>query len=204
MTDIQTLRSDIDYVKTLADEGRNGPISGFFGFGLGMIWTLAALAMWLELSGRVSFPAPFHYTEFFVAFLAQLVFMAIVFPALRRSGPTSRTARQFGLVWGGMGLTSGILMLGVGLTSWRLGGGIEWRFLGPIFIALYGGAWVVNGWMAERLWMQVVGYGSIPAVVLLALTAQSPADQMLAYSACLFLLGAAPGLYMMRLNAKAR
>lgn len=205
MTDqIQSLRDDIDYVKTLATEGRNGPINGLIGFVIGMIWTLAAFTYWLELSGLVHLPAPLHYQAYWYAAGAQVIFMAVAFPMLRRrTRVTSQNGRAFGATWGSLGLTILVMFAGIALTNWRMNLQMPWPIIGPIIIALYGGAWFASAAVARQKWMFLVAGGSALGVFALAVLPQSPADYMLIYTICLFLFGAAPGLYIMRRNAKA-
>lgn len=205
MTDqIQSLRDDIDYVKTLAVEGRNGPINGFIGFVSGMIWALAAFTYWLELSGLVRLPPLFHAQANWYALGAQIIFMAAIIPVVRRrGGVATQNNRIFGAIWGGLGLTILVMWASISLAQWRLHLPTQWPTVGPMIIALYGGAWFASAATTRHKWMLLVAGGSALAALALAGLPQTAADYMLAYAICIFLFGAAPGLYIMRRNARA-
>src|SRR5262249_8322702 len=157
--------------------GRNGPINGLIGFVSAMIWTLAAFTYWLEMSGLVHLPRPFHYQANWYAFAVQMIFMSVAFPVLRRRHPIShQNGRMFGATGGGLGLTIMVMGAGIALTQWRMHLPPPWPLVGPAIIALYGGAWFVSAVAARQKWMFLVAAGSALGVLALAALPRSDAD----------------------------
>ena len=199
MSDIQSLQSDLAYMRGLADDGRQpsrrgGVILAAGGFTYG----LASLAAWCLFEGA----SPMGQSVIWLPWVAAtLVFYAILFTQLRAfkqaaaAQPTA-PATLSGLAWSAMGGAMGTLILAAAVAHWKTGSSVVWAVVPSVFLALYGAGWTVASVAAGRIWMRRLAWASFAAVAI-AFIALTPAV-WLAYGAALILLGGVPGVVLAR------
>ena len=137
--------------------------------------------------------------------VASGVIFAIAAPLLNR-----RTARP-GL--GRLHTTTGALWLQAGIAAWVMfltlmvyavqAGGLDALRLFPsIFLALYGLCWTAAAQICGTAWLRGIGLVSFATAIGVVGVGEGAA-LWLAYAAAFFILGLAPGLVLMRLDARA-
>ena len=199
MSDMQTVRDDLAFLRTMAEGGRQpGRHTGVILATGGFAYGLASCAAWAVLDGRLPGGTAAIWAPWL---LATVVFYAVLFAALRgvtrgeraRPGPNQLS----GLAWAAMGGVMFSVILATVVANVVTGSPLVWTSIPSIFIALYGAGWTVAAAAAGRGWMRGVALASFAGAVALAFLA-GRAEQYLAYGAALMLLGGIPGLALMR------
>ncbi|MDB5439784.1 MAG: hypothetical protein JWM33_2211 [Caulobacteraceae bacterium] len=205
MTDqIQSLRDDVAYLKTLASEGARGPLThgGAVLLAVGIIYSVPGIVMWADMSGVISLPPWIRNWEYAYAVAVQAVVMGLFRLKGNNWASCGNRNRVFGVIWAGLGITTLLAALGIALTAWRVGSYVPWLGFGPVVLSIYAGAWFVCAALVRQGWMFGVAAISAACAVGLALSVTSP-FYLLGYSAAIFLSLCVPGFFMMRQGAKA-
>ena len=200
MTDIQSIRDDLAYMRGLADEGRQpsrggGVILAAGGFAYGA----ASFAGWALLTGAAPGGAGVIWAPWVAA---SVVFYAVLFAQLRtlkREGAKAGTAPATlsGLAWAAMGGAMFTLILAAVAANWVTGSPLVWAVIPSVFLALYGTGWTVAAAASGQGWMRNVALLSFASSVAIAFLAGST-GVWLAYGVALCALGGAPGLVLAR------
>lgn len=193
------LQSDIDYMKSLAQDGQRGPLrNGVTLMAAGLIYAAASVAQYpvalniLPQSGNLSAA---------IWLISTFVFVIVAVTAGRRSRSAVCNAgnRAAGAAWSAVAIaivaTIATLAL-VGRTSEEAVHAAV-SFITPAVLILYGIGWWVSASMNGGGWLRWVSLSSFAAAPLVALLADRP-EQLLAYAACLILFAAVPGFILMR------
>lgn len=201
MTDADTLRSDLAFMRAMADDGRSpSPQGGAILAAGGFIFGLASFAAWAVLSGL----APGGVQAVWLPWgAAMLVFAPVLVLCLRSIGreggsaPASGVSAIAGRAWSAMGGAMFTLIVAAMAANVVTGSPAVWALIPSVFTALYGAGWAVACAASGRGWMRGLALASFAASVVLACLAASPAVY-LAYGAALMLLGGVPGLVLAR------
>jgi hypothetical protein len=201
MTDdqIQSMRSDIAYLKELAVDGqRSGSkVGGAILAAAGLSYTAASLVQWAIVTGRATLSTS---SSLFVWLGATVVFMILAFAAKARwgassnRGPVSRANRS---VWIGTGLGIGAISVAYFLAAYTTGNWMFMNLMASTVLAFYGAAWLVSAAMNQARAPGLLSAGCFIAAALLGLLINSP-NLLLAYAAALVLFALIPGLVYMR------
>jgi hypothetical protein len=192
-----SLRDDISYIRSMAEQGRRGPIlGGAFLAAAGLTYGGAAVLQWLVQTRAASLPISIPQIWIGASVLFALVWLVLFF-RLRGSGAQAPGATQFafGMAWSGCGL--GILaMLGaLSIAGARMNVPQLMEANGFVAFAFYGTAWFVSGALARQVWMFAVALAAFATTLLLALLIGTPAE-LLAFAAGLLLTLTVPGFVL--------
>jgi hypothetical protein len=201
MTDdqIQSMRSDIAYLKELAVDGQRAGsrVGGAILAAAGLTYTAASLIQWAMVTGRLSLP---QNDSLFIWLGATVVFMIVAFAAKVRwgaanaRGPVSRANRS---VWIGTGLGIGAVAVAYVLAAYTTGNWMFMNLMASTVLAFYGAAWLVSAAMNQARAPGLLSAGCFIAAALIGLLVDSP-NLLLAYAAALVLFALIPGLVYMR------
>ena len=201
MTDIDSIRSDLAFMRAMADDGRTpSPQGGVILAAGGFIFGAASFAAWGVLSGRLPGGAPAAWAPWAAA---MAVFVPVLVLALRAIGREKGGAAAgslpavAGMAWGALGGAMFTLIAAAVAANVVTGSPAAWSFIPSVFLALYGAGWTVACAASGRGWMRWVALASFAASVVLACLAASPAVYLV-YGAALMLLGGLPGLVLAR------
>ncbi|HEY4113410.1 MAG TPA: hypothetical protein VGM17_05050 [Rhizomicrobium sp.] len=201
MTDRSTtdLHTDISYMRSLAEQGRRGPIlGGAFLAAAGLVFGCAAFVQGAMQAGYL---ASFPIGDIWIG--AGVLFAAIwvaLFLRLRGSGEGVRPGTNqyaFGMAWSGAGAGIVVLILAIAIESTRMNAAVMEAANGLVAFAFYGTAWLVSGALARQRWMFVAAAAAFGFTLLLAYLANTPA-QVLALGIALILTLTLPGLQLVR------
>ena len=196
-----TLKDDIAFMRAMAQEGRRGPMIG--GAALvsgGLIFTAATMVCWAMATGLIAAEASWYLWVWVAAMGVHVAVMAILIGRWRRSGNSAKNGaanRAFRWAWSACGWSIAVIFAGSTLTAWRTHSWMVFATFPTIILALYGAAWTISAMMSERRWMLWVAMGSFAGALGIALVPDVGATY-LAFAAALLLLGAAPGVVLMR------
>ena len=201
MTDdqIQSMRSDIAYLKELAVDGQRATsrVGGAILAAAGLCYGTAALIHWTMVTGRIQLDPrapPFIWLG------ATIVFLILVFVAKSRwggaanRGPVNRANRT---VWIGAGLGIGAVAIAYFMAAYTTGNWIIMNLMASTVLAFYGAAWLVNAAMNQTRAPGLISAGCFIAAALIGLLVNSP-NLLLAYAGALVLFALIPGLVYMR------
>lgn len=201
MTDdqIQSMRSDIAYLKELAVDGQRGAsrVGGAILAAAGVCYAIAALVQWAMVTGRLQLASN---ASAFIWLGATIVFLILVFAAKSRwgsagnRGPVNRANRT---VWIGAGFGIGAVAVGYFMAAYTTGDWIFMNLMASTVLAFYGAAWLVNAAMNQTRAPGLISAGCFIAAALIGLLVNSP-NLLLAYAAALVLFALIPGLIYMR------
>lgn len=208
MTDPQTdSQADIAWMRQLAEEGGRGPMKGAsILFAAGLIYGAASLFHWAVEMRLVSEPGPMLGVAWLVATGLFLAVVVLVSMRLGRDGGVRTGAgRAVNAVWSGVGYGVFALFSAIAVVGYRLGGDaalVSLALVPSVIMVFYGMGWGVTAAMQKSRPLGWLSLASLVSAPLLALLTGRP-EQYLAYAACLFLLMALPGFFLMRGAARA-
>lgn len=194
--------ADIAWMRRLAEEGSEAPIQGAsILMAAGLIFGIASLVFWAEITGLFESPAPVFGISWLVATLVFLLCVAVSVGRKRSSGRVVTAAnRAFGTVWAAVGMGIFALFAALMANEYRSAsseGFSSFWLIPSIVMVFYGLGWAVTSAMTRSRPLWFLSVASFVAAPLMALLSGSP-DQYLAYAAALFLLMALPGWMLMR------
>ncbi len=190
------LQSDIDYIKSLAEEGGKGPVrNGATLFWAGLLYGLAAIGQYAVIKGYLPRTG---LMQMGLWFGATIIFMllGLVFGIARVKGSVSN--RAVASVWSAVGIgiiafiACTIIIANVTGNFSGLSG-----IIGPVILIMYGMGWWVSALMSGTQWLKLISGGCFLGAPAISLLAAKP-EQMLAYAACLFLFAMVPGWVLKR------
>jgi hypothetical protein len=201
MTDdqIQSMRSDIAYLKDLAVDGQrsSSKVGGAILAAAGLTYTIASLAQWALVTGRLGLT---QNAALFIWLGATVVFLILAFAAKTRwgassaRGPVSRANRT---VWIGTGLGIGAVSAAYVMAAYTTGDWLIMNLMASTVLAFYGAAWLVNAAVNQARAPALLAAGCFIASALMGMLVSS-ANLLLAYAAALVLFALIPGLVYMR------
>jgi hypothetical protein len=201
MTDdqMQTLQSDIAYLKALAKEGEHAPLLGGSILAVaGLSFGAASLGHWALVTGRI----PGGLSMVGWAWLAAMaVFFTVLFTYKARNavrpGADSAANRAGRSSWVGAGYALFTLAFVMSVAAWRTHSPVIFYLFPSVVLAFYGASWAVAASMTRRVWLWAPALGSFFGAAGLAFLVGTP-ELYLAYAVCLFLVAFVPGLVLMR------
>ncbi len=198
MSQQDTIRDDISYMRKLAESGRRGQIlGGIFLAVAGVVFGIASFASYAVRNFGLQIPG---YSEPRLWIGANAVFWIIWVILLLRfrsrakqgSCMSSAVNATFGVIWAAM--AAGV-MTAFGATlivAHVLKAPVILNAYIPVIYAFYGTAWIASAALAKRSWMYLAGVAALLFAFVMAMLSESP-SQALAMTAGLFLLLAVPG-----------
>jgi hypothetical protein len=196
MTDQDAIRDDIAFMRTLAEEGRLGPLAGgSILVASGLSFGSASLAVWAGVTYRLIHS---QWTISAIWMTSMAVFLVYLFLDKAARGPRSATNRALGVAWSGAGFS--IFIVGLSLVVMAVRG--KDAYVGaafmPFILAIYGSAWFVAAALARRRWLFAVSAGAFVMALVTAWFAKDGVAIYLVYALSLYALAAAPGFVLMR------
>jgi hypothetical protein len=197
MTDVQSLKDDLAFLRGLAqNDGKGLARDGFALAVVGLVFGVVSLFYWLVYWGPLAGARVLAYGAWAIA----VALMIVIVEAAKRRLPSSTggAARAMSMAWNGVGesLTAG--GLGLLAAGWRLQDGTFVLSTFPILLfTLYGAAWGVAYAAIRVRWFALVSLGCFVAAIAEGLLYRTP-HQWLALSIGLFLLVGLPGLAILK------
>ncbi len=196
-----TIQDDINYMKSLAEEGRRRPVlNGGALFWAGICFGGASLIHYgleiglIPIMGGWAYPIVWLSAGILYAILCWLS----VCDSVRRYGKPNEMNRTIGSMWSGLGVGIFVLamcMITTAMTNEALEGVMA--LLAPAILVLYGIGWWTMGEMTRQGWLRWVSLGTFVGAIAISFLAGKP-EQFLAYAAALILFATVPGLILMR------
>jgi Na+/H+-translocating membrane pyrophosphatase len=197
MTDTQSLKEDLAFLRDLTQDGGRGLArDGFSLAAVGLVFGVVALVYWLVFWGPLADLMGLAYWLWIVGVLLMIVSTAIA--RRRLPAATGAAARALSVAWNGVGmslLAGGLALLAA---AWKTHDGAFVLATFPILLfSLYGAAWSVAFAVKRLSWFAWVSAGCFIAAIGEGLLYRSP-HQWLVLSAGLFLLVGLPGLMILK------
>lgn len=197
MTDTQSLKDDLAFLRSLTQDGGKGLArDGFALATVGLLFGVVTFVYWLIFWGPL-FAARSVGIWLWVAGVALMI---VVMSLAKRQLPPSAgaAARAMSMAWNGVGVSMTAGGLGLLAAGWRLHDGAFVLATFPILLfALYGAAWGV-AFAALRLnWFAWVSSGCFIAAIAEGLLYRTP-HQWLVLSIGLFALVGLPGVVIFK------
>jgi len=192
-----SLRSDISFMRDMAEQGRRGPIlGGAFLAAAGVTYGAAGMLQWLIQTGTVALPIATPQIWIGATVLFALIWIALFF-RLRGSGAPAAGAAQFafGMAWSGCGIGIVTMLGALAIAGARLHVPQLMEANAFVAFAFYGTAWFVSGALARQAWMFAVALAAFAITLLMAALIGTPAE-LLAFTAGLVLTLAVPGIVL--------
>jgi hypothetical protein len=196
MTDQNAIRDDIAFMRSLAEEGRNGPlVGGSILLVAGLAFGSASLVNWVIFAWRLTRDA---WIVNGVWMAAMVVFMAYLFLSGLMKGRFGSASRAVGVAWSGAGWSMFFVGLSLGIMAYRGHDAYVALVFMPFILAMYGSAWFVAATLTRARWLYAVAAGAFLMALVAAWFAVEGAILYLIYALSLYLLVAAPGFVLMR------
>jgi hypothetical protein len=197
--DVKAIRDDLAFLRALAEDGRHTPLlGGSILATAGGCYGSASLIQWLILSGVLDVSPVWLFGLWALAVAIHLTIQSVLIGKVAsKPGAGSSANRASRDVWTAIGLGCFVLMIAVGVASWKARTDVLIGFAPSIILVLYGAAWWVAGSVSKLAWIRAVAVASFAAAIAMGLLIGST-WVWLAYALALFLLALAPGLTLMR------
>ena len=200
MTDADSAREDLAYLKTLIGGDDAGAVWRFTGrlFAAGgFLYGLQCLFHGAQILG---FNSPGPVTLLFVAG-PTVVFLAYMTFAIIRAGPSIKpqgtTGRAVSAIFSATGMVN-LVFLVIFLPPYLQSGDFRvWLFYPAVVFAVLGGAWYAAWQLRKKLWMLGTALGWLVSAALMGLT-RGQAVYVIICGLCLFLFLMLPGIAMAR------
>lgn len=196
---VDSVQSDIAYLKQLAIEGRDAPVLvGPVLVAAAVIFGLPSVVQWAIVAGMVNVP-PMGMIAMWLG--AGLVFAVAVFMITRkadgRSAATTIRNRTMSAAWSACGYSIFAAWLSLLAYGFSTGQWAPMALMPTLVMIAYGSAWLIGGMIVERGWMVGVGLVSYLGAIALGWFANTHMvfGVYLVMLVCVALL---PGLYLMR------
>ena len=201
MTDQNSAREDIAFMRALAEEGRNAPfVGGPVMLAAGLCFGSASLAVWLNLSFRLV-TSPWSFMGAWV--LGLVAFVVVLVARKASSGGRRGPSRAIGVAWSGAGWSIFFVALSLAVMAVRGKDAYVANAFLPFILAIYGSAWFVAAGMTRARWLYAVAAGSFAFALVTAWFASEGVVVFLVYALGLYALVAAPGYVLTRLASRA-
>lgn len=195
--DIQSLRSDLAFLKTVAaDEGRLPWVVGASFLAAGLVYGLPIIAAWAKVRGLIDVPGAWDSQVGIwstVVFVPLQICISVFGP---KPAPGGSMGRAFIPAWSGIGLTTIVMVVVIFIAGARLHVPQMWQVWTSICFALWGLAWWVVAMLRPgRGWLWVA-LGSLATALANSLLIGTP-DEILGCAIGILVWLAAPGLMIM-------
>ncbi len=167
----ETLESDIEYIKTLADEGRNAPFVGSkIGIWWGVLLCITLFIHWMIITGQIDVPLNRIGALWFmfgligilgnIAFAKQLRGVPGASAVNNRVSESLWTANVILLSLFGFSLGTS---MGMGYNDWSIA-----NIMIPLSFGIYGSTnWVLSKFSSDDwlIWPAIIGYALVPICI---------------------------------------
>jgi hypothetical protein len=202
--DTSSSANDLAYLRSLAEAGKDAPLSAGPYLVAGGGWFAVASAV---IGSAELALIPFDREEVMPASMigACVGFAVTLALLLRRDGrrAETNTNKAVGAAWTAAGVGIFLYFLAVQLASWRMGSPELLNSIMLVVLLLYGVAWLVTAQVAGQRWMYGVTILTAISLFGVAAALATPAA-WLAYSGAIVLSGILPGAYLMHLARTVR
>jgi len=192
---------DIAFMRTLAQEGANGPLfGGSILLAIGLIYSAASLAVWYVLTHMPSQIGPMSWPIWGSALTAHAVAATVLVLRNRARGhgmKINRSNRVFAMVWSGVGLAIVSCMISFNLTAWLAHIPAVFAGMPAVILTLYGVGWTVTATASNERWTWNVAILSFLFAIAAGALAGSP-NLALLFAVAILLLLAAPGALLIK------
>jgi hypothetical protein len=190
---MSNLQSDIDYIKSLAEEGGKGPMrNGATLFWAGLLYGLAAIGQYAVIKGYLPRTGLMQMGLWFGATTIFLI-LGVVFGTMRTRVKGSVSNRAVASVWSSVGLGIVAFIICTMIIANVIG---DFKALSgviaPVILIMYGMGWWVSALMSGTQWLKLISFGCFFGAPAISFLADKP-EELLAYSFCLFLFAMVPG-----------
>ena len=194
---MSSLQSDIDHMKSLAEDGGRGPMkNGAILFWAGILYGGASVAEYGVAMNILPQTGWFQMTIWFGASLLFAVIAAIF--GRRNRGARNSSAKAYDSAWSAVGIGIAFLILSTFLVARQVQNVQAITFMiAPVILVMYGMGWWVSAMMSGQGWLRAISFGCFIGAPIMALLAGRP-EQLLAYAVALVLFAAVPGFILMR------
>src|SRR5450432_1558593 len=184
MTDQNSLRDDIAFMRGLAEAGRAAPLQGgSILMAAGLIFGACALATWAWVAQATN-----GLFMLILWFGGTAAFLAALFILKRRIPNKTGSGEAAGLVWAGAGWAVFVVVLSLMIMGYRANAGWIMAAICPVVLATYGSAWLVGGLLTHRAWIRAVGFASFGMALVCAWYGLEVRLMFLIYAISLFAL----------------
>lgn len=205
MSDQNSVREDISYLRQLAESGRRGPIlGGVFLAAAGIVFGTTCFISSAGENGLLpirGWDELYLWLGAFAVFGVFWLFMFLHFMKSKTPFSTSSNA-VFGTIWSACGAGVMVVFGTTMMISHQLHSTAVLNGYVPVIFAFYGTAWFASGAIAKRRWMHLAGAGSFLWAFVIAALSLS-ALQSAAMGLGLLLLLTLPGFKLMASEAKS-
>jgi preprotein translocase subunit SecG len=194
---MSSLQSDIDYMKSLAEDGARGPMkNGAILFWAGLLYAGASVA---EYGVAINVLPQTTAVQMGIWFGASLLFAILATLSSRgRAKSCNASSRAYNSAWSAVGIGIGVLIVSLFLLARQVQDVQAVTYMiAPVILVLYGMGWWVSAMMSGQGWLKAVSIGCFIGAPVMALMAGRP-EQLLAYAGALILFATVPGLIIMR------
>ena len=197
MTDTQSLKDDLTFLRELTQDGGKGLARDGFALAVvGLLFGAVTLFYWLVYLGVLAGARPVAYGAWAVAVVAMIVIVEVAKRRLPAS--TGGAARAVSAAWNGVGVSLTAGGLGLLAAAWRMQDATFVLATFPILLfSLYGAAWGVAFAVKRMAWFGWVSFGCFIAAIAEGFLYRTP-HQWLVLSVGLFLLVGLPGVAILR------
>jgi hypothetical protein len=196
----QDVHDDIAFMRALAEDGRAGPLfGGSILFAGGFLFGLTSLTVWAALRGLIPGGQNIHI----LWFIAALLFFVALFFLKSRIPARGGSSRSAGQAWSALGWASSAIIVSLLVMGFRSRDPLLGEAIAPVMLGIYGAGWAVASMMTQQRWLMGVALGAFAMALTIAWFATDMALVYLLYGIGLLLLGALPGLILMRQARRA-
>ena len=199
MSDMQSVRDDIAFMRALAEEGRAAPLlGGAILLTAGLVFGGASVAHF-AISASGAHLTPWIYP---ILWIGSAVVFTVILQVLKtryrgRPGISSPSNRAMGGVWQGVGWAAFALFIALGIASWKLDSPVIFGLFPSAILVLYGAAWTLAARMSDLKWMRWIALMAFVFAALMPLLLNDTRIYLV-YAAALGLTAALPGVLLMR------
>jgi hypothetical protein len=200
MSEQNTLREDIAFIRAMAEDGRRNSLKGGpVMIASGLIFGTASLLIWGGLETGYGTAAQLNL----IWPISAVLFFIYLFLFLRGLPKGEKQANAFGMAWSGLGWAIFVCVLSLILIAARTNQAAAAAAISPVILSFYGAAWCIAGAMARKRWPYAFGFASFAAALVNAWVVPNGDLMFLIYAVSLYALVVVPGVLLTRMGKAA-
>lgn len=195
------LSDEIDYLKTLAEDGSKAPVlSGPLLFWAGLLFGAMAFVHYGLLRADIGFPSPWFISATWIA--TGLVYGLISYFSNRRlSGVLQSNAQNMNrtliYVWSAIGFSVMIMFLTLSMAGAQINQlEVLLQLVPALMLTVYGTGWLITSAVSRRVWMLWPALAAYAASIAQAYFINS-VEQILVFGVSMVLIALIPGWILM-------